>query len=142
MSQISISKPPKLFLRASSVISLVFAGGHTFGTLNIVNGEFKDALLAQNVTIEGIEKTFSSIFLGYGHIITVFLILQSLILWILSSSGSSDTRTLVSLLAIASAFNAALSAMYLIFIPALFLAVITLCLVGAWITLSSEKHNP
>ena len=119
-------------LKAASIVSLIFAAGHTFGTLQVAFGDAKTQMVQQTVIVEGYEKTFAGLFLGYGYLITVLLVMQGLILWLLSRQNSQPNREIIGLIALASIGNAIISAMYLIFIPVIFLSVIALLVASAW----------
>jgi hypothetical protein len=135
-----MSKAGIACLRLASVVSAVFAGGHTYGTLAILNGPSHDQLTQQIVLVEGIAKTYADLFAGYGFIVTALLLLQALLLWLLAAArGRGISVTVpVALLALASGVNGFLSHLYLIHIPLAFLLLITALLVTSLMLMRSK----
>lgn len=123
-------KAAKMCLQAASVVSAVFAGGHTYGTLAILEGPSHDQLRQQVVQVEGIAKTYADLLAGYGYMVTALLLLQAVALWILAAAHGRGFNVAgpVLWIALVSAVNAVVSHLFLIPIPLAFLSVIVLLL--------------
>jgi hypothetical protein len=122
-------------LKAASVLSAIFAAGHTYGTLAVLHGPSHDQLRQQIVLVEGIAKTYADLFAGYGYIMTALLLMQSVILWMVAVAkdrGINVTAPVV-VIALVSSGNVLFSYLYLIHIPLAFLSVITALLVASLI---------
>jgi len=124
-------------IKTAAVLNLVFAVGHTFGTLAVSRGPDGAALAGQSVLVAGNMRTFGGLFEGYGLMITVMLIMTGILLWQLASARLA-TRGVIGVIALASAANAVISALYLVFIPVVFLILITACLVAAFMLMGKN----
>ncbi len=121
---------PSTILKTASIISLVWAAGHTYGTLSILTGEAASSIQAQTIQVNGVAKTFADLFGGYGYFITVFMLIQAAILWQLSTrvrNGETVNQTVMVFL-ISSIATSVLSKLYLISIPMIFSMVIAVLL--------------
>jgi hypothetical protein len=123
-------KAARVCLRAASVVSAVFAGGHTYGTLAILNGPGHDQLRQQMVLVEGIAKTYADLFAGYGYMVTTLLLMQAVVLWMAAAAHEKGFSVAgpVVWIALISSGNAVLSHLFLIPIPLAFLSVIVMLL--------------
>lgn len=138
---IDYHKASGVCLRAASVLSAIFAGGHTYGTLAILNGPSHDQLRQQIVLVEGIAKTYADLFAGYGYIMTALLLMQSVILWMVAVARDRGTNVTgpLAVIALVSGGNVLFSYLYLIHIPMVFLSVITALLVASLILSRGEE---
>ncbi len=80
---------------------------------------------------EGFRRTYWDFYLGFGIIISAFLLLQAVVLWQLGSLARTDAarvRPIVAAFLIASIVNAGLGWKFFFAIPAVMAAAIALCL--------------
>lgn len=130
-----------LLLRIASIISVVFAAGHSMGGLQSwsPNGE-TDVLKAMRdvrFDVMGVSRTYLDFFLGFGWQLSVFLLLQAVVLWQLGSIAKTNraaAQPMLIAIAIASVATTILSWIYIFPIPTYFGIVLTINLI--WATLS------
>jgi hypothetical protein len=126
---------PPLFLRAASVLTLLFAAGHLLGGKDswspIGETDVLRAMRSFHFDAGGADRTYLDFYLGFGFTLGVYLLLQTVLLWQLASIAKTDPLRarpmIVSILAalIASAF---LSWIFIFPVPAISFAVIAACL--------------
>ena len=127
-------------LRIASVLSFLFAAGHTLGGRKswspLGETETLTAMRSFRFDALGVSRSYLDFYLGFGYTISVFLLLQTIVLWQLAGLAKADAlrvRPLVASFAVAS-FACGLLAWRFIFpVPTLFSAVLTATLVVAWL---------
>jgi len=131
-----------LWLRISSLVSLLFAAGHTLGGRTAWSpvGENEVLVLMRTVhfQVEGVSRSFLDFYRGFGYSLSVFLLLQAILLWQFASIARIQPRTVrpvVASFAIASALGGIIAWVFLFPVPTLFSAVLTACLIVAFLTL-------
>ena len=120
-----------LLLRLVSIVTLVFAVGHTLGGRESWSpaGE-NDVLRAMKsfrFDAEGVSRTYFDFYRGFGLSISVYLILQAILLWQLAMLATVDplrVRPMIGSLFLASAALAVLSWKFIFALPAISFAVI------------------
>jgi hypothetical protein len=125
-----------LLLRIAAVIALLYCAGHTVGapwTPAAGPGEqpLLEAMKSHSFETEGFRRTYWDFYLGFGIIISAFLLLQAVVLWQLGSLARTDAarvRPIVAAFLIASIVNAGLGWKFFFAIPAVMAAAIALCL--------------
>jgi hypothetical protein len=134
-----------LLLRIASVISFLFAAGHTLGGRKdwAFTGETEVLQPMRTFRIEamGVSRTYMDFYRGFGFTLSVFLVLQAVVLWQLASLAATNpaqVRPLVLTLLVASAANAFLTWRFILPLPAMFGAVVTAFLVAAFVAAGRE----
>jgi hypothetical protein len=129
-----------LFLRIASIVSLLFAAGHTLGGTESWSpaGETQvlGAMRSFRFDAEGVSRTYLDFYLGFGFIISVYLLLQAVLLWQLATMAKMDSahvRPLVVSLFLASLASGVLSWRFIFAVPVIFSAVIAGCLGTAFL---------
>jgi len=137
---------PALLLRITSIISLLFAAGHTLGGMNswspMGENDVLRAMRSVRFDVEGVSRTYLDFYLGLGFTISVYLLLQAVLLWQLATIAKTDplrTRPLIVSFFLASAVSAVLSWTLIFAVPAIFSAVIAACLGFAFYTTGMPK---
>jgi hypothetical protein len=124
------------FLRVAAVITFLYFAGHTSGmpwtpytgpeALTIL-----EAMKSHNFEAEGFKGTYWDLYFGFGVVISVFLLLQAVVLWQVSSLAKTDAtrvRPIVVSFLVAFIINAALAWKYFFVLPVVMAGVIALCL--------------
>ncbi len=129
-----------LWLRVASVVSLLFAAGHTLGGLKAwaPTGETPalTAMRTSTFAVEGVSRTFLDFYRGFGFSLSVFMLLQAVVLWQLAALARRDAvdiRPTVGAFAVASLGLTAISWALILPIPTIFSAVLTVCLAIAFV---------
>ena len=80
---------PFILLRITSVITLIFAIGHSLGGMEswspMGDTEVLKAMKAFRFNAEGVTRTYFDFYLGFGLILSVYLFLQAVLLWQLAA---------------------------------------------------------
>ena len=137
-----------LFLRIASVISLFFAAGHTLGGRKAwtFTGETEVLQPMRSFQIQtmGVTRTYMDFYRGFGFTLSVYLILQAVVLWQLASLARTNpaaARPIILSVTVASLVNAALTWRFIFPVPALFGAVVTAFLLAAFIAAGQDAMS-
>jgi hypothetical protein len=132
---------PVPWLRAASIISFLFAVGHTLGGQTdwspIGESDVLSAMRTVTFDVEGVHRTYLSLYRGFGYSLTLFLLWQGVILWQLSTlarTQPSQARPLVGVFALMTLVNTWVIWHFLFPLPAAFSAVLALCGIVAFLT--------
>jgi hypothetical protein len=134
---------PSLFLRLAAVISLLIAVGHTLGRpwtprLDAQGAAVVDAMQSYHMNVMGSERTYFDFYLGFGWIVGVYLLAQTVLLWFLAGFGATEAaraRPFVAVFFVANLLITGLDSRFLFAVPLIMSAVITLCLGWAWLAM-------
>ncbi len=131
-----------LWLRISSLVSLLFAAGHTLGGRTawspVGENEVLVSMRTVHFEVEGVSRSFLDFYRGFGYSLSVSLLLQAILLWQFASIARIQPRAVrpvVVSFGIASALGGIIAWVFLFPVPALFSAVLTACLIVASLTL-------
>jgi hypothetical protein len=130
------------FYRIAAVLILLFAIGHTVGFLQSDPKWGVDSLLlsmkSTHFDIQGFSRSYWEFFVGFGLLVTLFLLFAAVLAWQL---GGVALETLATMRGIAWAFAlcfvviTVLSWRYFFAIPIVLSSLITLCLIlAAWLS--------
>jgi len=127
-----------IWLRVSSIVSLLFAVGHTLGGRSgwspVGENDVLKSMRTVHFTVQGATRSFLDFYRGFGYSLSVFLVLQGILLWQLAALARRQPqamRPLVTTFAIASLAGTAITWAFILPGPAAFSAVLTACLVVA-----------
>jgi hypothetical protein len=130
-----------LLLRIAAVISLFFAVGHTMGGIKKWSPMGENEVLKAMETVRfdtmGASRSYLDFFMGFGWSISVFLLLQSVLLWQIASltrSNAVQVRPMIAMFALAALASGLIAWRFILPLPALFSAVLLIILVGALMT--------
>jgi hypothetical protein len=128
-----------LLLRIAFVISLLFAAGHTRGGLKKWSPMGENDVLEAMATVRfetmGTSRSYLDFFMGFGWSISVFMLLQTVLLWQIGSLARTDAlqvRPLIVVIALANLASGMVAWRFIFPIPALFSGVLGLVLVAAY----------
>jgi len=138
---------PSLFLHIAAIVAFLYFAGHTAGapwTPIKGPGEMAalEALKARRFAAQGSTRTYWDFYVGFGVAISGFLLVQAVALWQLASLAKRDAfrvRPIVASFIVAYVFNAIVAWKYFFPVPAVFAAVITICLGLAFFYLRNGK---
>jgi len=130
---------PVLWLRISSIASLLFACGHTLGGRRawspIGETQVLAAMRTYQFDIQGVSRSYLDFYRGFGYSLSVFLVLQAVVLWQLSAIAKTEplqVRPIVASFAIASLVRGILTWVFLFPLPAVLSVVLTACIAAAF----------
>jgi hypothetical protein len=125
---------PLIWLRAASIIALLYALAHTAGMPWTPHGVGQPAIEAmQSVTfdISGSPRTYWSFYEGFGLALAVLMFFQAVLLWQiapLAETGVAGIRMIVWMQLACVAVTSLVVAYYIFIVPALFGLAIMVCL--------------
>lgn len=106
-----------LWLRIAALVTLLHCAGHTMGMpWTPATGPQQTAVIEAMKSVRfdalGSERTYWQFYFGFGLIISVYLAVQSAVLWLMAGLAKRDSgrlRPIVAAFFIASALNAVLA---------------------------------
>ncbi len=142
-----------VWLRAASLLTLLLAAGHSAGGLKLWSpiGE-SNVLLAMRdfkMNAQGEQRSYFDFYMGFGWTLSVYLLLQMVVLWQIASlnkSAPTSARAMIVAFIVANVLAAILARQFLFVVPVAFFLCIAGCLVIAWWAQQrqsvSPRHNP
>ena len=125
---------PIFWLRAAAAVTLLYALGHALGGLEswspISANPTLDAMRTFEFDVMGRMRTYLDFYLGFGHIISVLLLLQAVLLWQLAAAtarGAPVGPMVLSVFA-ATVAGTAIVARFMFIVPIVMSAAIAGCL--------------
>ena len=138
---------PSLLLRITSIITLLFAVLHTLGGANswspIGENDVFRAMRSYRFDAGGVSRTYLDFYLGLGFTVSVFLLLQAVLLWQLAAIAKVDSvriRPLIVSFFVGSLVCAFLSWKFIFPVPAIFSVVIAAFLGVTFYATGKEKY--
>jgi hypothetical protein len=132
-------------LRITPIIALLLAVGHSLGGMDswspVGETEVLKSMRSFHFDAGGVSRTYLDFFLGFGFTISVFMLLQAVLLWQLAALAKTDAlriRPLLISFLLASVVCAGLSWTYIFFVPAICFALIA---AGLGIALFAAARN-
>lgn len=128
----------RVIYRIAAVLILLFDLGHTVGYpwSDPSWGVDLGTIQSRHFKVIGFSRTYWDFYVGFGLLVTVFLLLAAVFAWQLSNLRPETLRLVRSsawALTVCFAVATVLNWMYFFTIPIAFSSVITVCLfVGAW----------
>jgi hypothetical protein len=124
-----------LLLRIASIITLILAAGHTSGGLSFWSPggetEVLRAMRSFHFDAAGVSRTYMDFYLGFGFIVSIYLLAQAVVLWQLASMAKTDAigvRPLIGSFLSASVASAILSWKFIFLVPVVSFTAVALCL--------------
>ena len=133
-------------LRGASVVTFLLAAGHTLGGRNSWSpgGELPilSAMRTSSFTALGLTRTFYEFYMGFGWSLSVFLLLQAVVLWQLASIAKvnpGSTRPMIASFFLATVACGIIAWKMLVPPPVIFNAILAAILAAAFVTASRQK---
>src|SRR5262245_18238724 len=127
-----------LWLRIASVITLLFTAGHTLGGRKLWSPQGETDVLNAMRTVRyevfGVSRTYLDFYLGFGFSLSVFMLMQAILLWQLAGIARTEplrVRPLIAVIALASLGGTLITWRFLFPVPTAFSAVLTVILAVA-----------
>jgi hypothetical protein len=130
-----------LLLRIASVISLLFTVGHTMGGLRkwspMGDNAVLEAMTGVRFDTMGATRSYLDFFMGFGWSISVFMLMQTILLWQLASLARTDParlRPIIAVIALATIASGVIAWRFIFQVPALFSGVLAIALALAYVS--------
>jgi hypothetical protein len=125
-------------LRIASIVSVLFAGGHTLGGMQSWSPpgetEVLRAMRSFRFDAEGVSRSYYEFYLGFGFTISVYMLLQAVVLWQLAAIAKTEplrARPLIGSFFLASVACAFVSWRFIFAFPVVLAALVAACLGAA-----------
>lgn len=132
---------PIIWLRAASIISFLFAIGHTLGGRKNWSpaGELDVLRAMRTVTfqVEGVTRTLLDFYRGFGFSLSLFLVWQGVVLWQLGQLAETQplqARGFIVTFVIVTIVNTWVIWQFLFPLPAAFSALLAICGIAAFVS--------
>ena len=129
-----------LLLRIASIISLIFAAGHTMGGLRQWSPMGDNAVLKAMTDVRfdtmGANRSYLDFFLGFGWSLSVSMLMQTILLWQLASLARTDPvrlRPVIAVMALATVVSGLIAWRFIFPVPAVFSLVLAIALTLAYV---------
>jgi hypothetical protein len=129
-----------IWLRISSIVSVLFATGHSLGGRKSWSPAGETEVLRAMKTVSyhvmGVDRSYWDFYAGFGWTLSVYQVLQAVLLWQLATIAKDEPRRVRPLVAsfFVATVASALIAWKLIFaIPVVFSGVLAVCLALAYV---------
>jgi hypothetical protein len=130
-----------IWLRVSATISLLFAVGHSLGGMQNWSPNADNPVLqsmrAVHFDVMGVSRSYLDFYLGFGYSISVSLLLQAVLLWMLGGMArkhAAIARPMIAAFAVAAGLSTLIAWRYIFPVPAVFSLVLSAALIVAYIT--------
>jgi hypothetical protein len=129
------------FLRIAAVLTLLYCAGHTSGMpwtpyTDAEAASVLEAMKGHSFAEQGFQGTYWDLYIGFGLVISLYLLLQAALLWQVASLAKTDARRVrpivVSFL-LAFVVNVVLSWKYFFIVPVVLAGLTAICLAIALI---------
>ncbi len=127
-----------LWLRISSVIALLLGAGHTLGSRKYWSpmGENPVLQAMRDTRFEtmGVSRSYLDFYMGFGYSLSVAELMLAVLLWQLAGAAPTDARrvrSMVGVIALATAASGFISWHYIFPVPAFFLLALLASLIVA-----------
>jgi hypothetical protein len=128
-----------LWLRISSIISLLFAIGHTLGGLKYWSPMGDNPVLQAMRTVRfnalGVNRSYFDFYMGFGYSISVSQAMLTILLWQFATLAQTDSlrvRPMIIVVALAIAVGGLIAWRFIFPVPALFSLALVATLIMAF----------
>ncbi len=129
-----------LLLRIASILSVLFAAGHTMGGLKFWSPMGENAVLDSMRTVKfdvmGVSRSYLDFFVGFGYSLTVAQLVQAVLLWQMATMARTDAaavRPMIAVFAIAGVASTLLAWRFIFPMPTVFAALLTAIIIAAYV---------
>jgi hypothetical protein len=130
----------RLWLRISSVITLLIAAGHTLGGLKYWSpmGENQVLKTMRETRFEtmGVSRSYFDFYMGFGYSLSVAELMLAVLLWQLAAVARLNAlgvRPMIAVVALATAASGVIAWLFILPVPALFLLALLASLTVAFV---------
>src|SRR5215472_4679770 len=124
-----------LLLRIASIISLLFTIGHSMGGLKQWSPMGGNPVLKSMTEVRfdtmGANRSYLDFFLGFGWSISVYMLMETMLLWQLASLAKTEParlRPIIAVIALATVGTGVIAWRYIFPVPAMFSSALALAL--------------
>jgi hypothetical protein len=135
----------RLILRIASIVMFLFAVGHSLGGLQSWSPAGETDVLRAMRTVHfdagGASRTYLDFYMGFGWTLSLFLLLQAVLLWQIAAIAYADAprvRPMIASFFIVTVASAWVSWKLILAVPVIFSAVLAACLAGAFFMAGRE----
>jgi hypothetical protein len=137
-----------ILLRIASIVMFLFAAGHSLGGPDSWSpaGETDVLRAMRSVSFHaaGVDRTYLDFYTGFGWTVSIFLLLQAVLLWQIAAMAKADplrVRPLIVSFFLATVAAAVVAWTFIIPVPVIFSAIIAACLAVAFFTAARDAER-
>lgn len=134
-------KKPALWLRLASIMTLLFAIGHTLGfsapSDEAAEHSARHVMQTTSFSLPGTRANYWDLYLGFGYSVGLFLVLQAVLLWIIAGAAAREEKAagpMIVAFLLCNLINMALLVKYFFIVPQVMEGAILLFLAIALLT--------
>ena len=138
-----------IWLRISSIITLLFAVGHTLGGLQYWSPMGENAVLQAMRTVHfdimGADRSYLDFYMGFGYSLSVTQLMLAILLWQLAALARTNAltvRPMIAVIALAIAASGVIAWRFIFLVPALLSLVQLASLAAAYVLAGGASRNP
>ena len=132
---------PTWWLRLASLISLLFAAGHSIGGVGnwspMGDNEVLRAMTSVRFDTFGVSRSYRDFYTGFGWTISAALGLQTVLLWQLAAlvrTNATELRPMIAAFAVAAIASGVIAWRFIFPVPALFSVALLIALTAAYVS--------
>ncbi len=137
---------PFVLLRIAAIVAFLYALGHTLGMPWAPDNSPETMAIMQSMTahrfdVMGMQRSIQDFYFGFGISISVFMLAQAILLWMIAAQARLDaprTRPFIAVFLFAFVANAIIAGVYFFAVPCVMAAITAVFLLAAWITAKRE----
>ena len=125
----------RLALRIASILTFLFAVGHSLGGMKswspAGDNDVLRAMRSVHFNAAGVSRTYLDFYMGFGWTLSIFLLLQAVLLWQLATIAGTDPQSVrpsIAAFFVATLASAVVSWELILPTPVIFSAAIAICL--------------
>lgn len=129
-----------IWLRVSSIISMLFALGHVLGGLKywspMGDNPVLQAMRATRFDVMGAKRSYFDFYMGFGHSLSVAQVMLAILLWQLAAlarANASGVRPMIAVIALAALAGGIVAWRFIFPLPAVFSLVLVASLAVAYV---------
>jgi len=137
------------WLRISSVLSLLFAVGHTLGGRKywspMGDNQVLQAMRTVHFDLSGTSRSYLDFYMGFGYSLSIFQVMLAVLLWQLATvarTNADGTRPMIAVIALAIAFCGVIAYVFILPLPALFSSALFGSLAMAYVVARRANRSP
>lgn len=128
-----------LWLRAASIVTFLYALGHTLGARQSWSPSGETEVLQAMRTFQfdamGATRTYFDFYLGFGLYISILMLLEAVLIWQLAAQDRDGgrVRPMIGALVLANLAGTLVAWRFIFILPTIFSVAVTVCLMVAFL---------
>ena len=136
-----------LLLRIASIVSVLFAAGHTLGALQSWSPpgetEVLQAMRSFHFDASGMRRSYWDFYVGFGFIISIYFLLQGVLFWQIAAIARVEparARSLIGSFFLGAVLTAIVCWKFIFMVPTIFAMTLAACLGLAFVAAGRDAR--